>query len=259
MTWKRKRWSFTTSRPTSAKHATSPPSIRRSSRSSTSISNRPARSRSCGRLKGTSSPDSGQPRFRSAEAKVNERRCTGKRSAAPGQSPLARAPMQPRKGSIEVTSLLTLFEAEESGGSVHLMKVKRKFVGRQSASRRLSRGVHEHRAHIITLTSRPVGPSTTAPSTLSAAAAADPTFTPGDNILSWEPFPNIELPQRRRLCSLDDDIHTWQRRRRTAGANAFNTQLRVGLFDGPDGAVVATRRSQISVFIIEYQTRRPAD
>jgi hypothetical protein len=81
-----------------------------------------------------------------------------------------------------------------------------------------------------------------------------PTFTPGDNITVMAPFSEIELAN-------DGDYVTFMTTltmtgRSTVGVNTLNTQLRVGLFDGPAGPVVANDVPNVG-FIIEY-TNQPA-
>jgi hypothetical protein len=85
--------------------------------------------------------------------------------------------------------------------------------------------------------------------TVTDGGTAAPTFTPGDNITVMAPFADIELTQ-------DGDYVTFMTTltmtgRTTTGVNTLNTQLRVGLFDGPPGAVVANDVPNLG-FIIEY-------
>ena len=86
-------------------------------------------------------------------------------------------------------------------------------------------------------------------STVSNGGTDAPTFTPGDNITAMGAFPGIELTN-------DGDYLTFSTTltmvgRSTTGAATLNTQLRVGLFDGPSGVVVANDVPNLG-FIIEY-------
>ena len=86
-------------------------------------------------------------------------------------------------------------------------------------------------------------------STVTDGGTNAPTFTPGDNITVMAPFSDIELAN-------DGDYVTFMTTltmagRSTTGINTLNTQLRVGLFNGPAGAVVANDVPNVG-FIIEY-------
>lgn len=88
--------------------------------------------------------------------------------------------------------------------------------------------------------------------TIAGAGTDSPTFTTGDNITAMGTFPEIELKN-------DGDYLTFSTQltmtgRSTIGAATLNTQLRIGLFDGPDGAVVGppTPDTPNLGFIIEY-------
>jgi hypothetical protein len=91
-------------------------------------------------------------------------------------------------------------------------------------------------------------------STVTDGGTDAPTFTPGDNITVMAPFSDIELAN-------DGDYVTFMTTltmtgRTTTGVNTLNTQLRVGLFDGPAGPIVANDVPNVG-FIIEY-TNQPA-
>jgi hypothetical protein len=92
-------------------------------------------------------------------------------------------------------------------------------------------------------------------STPSGAATNDPTFTGGDNITVMGAFPNIELQNDGDYLTFTTQLNL-ANRSGGVGANTLNTQLRVGLFDGPDGAIVANDVPNLG-FIIEY-TNQPA-
>ena len=86
-------------------------------------------------------------------------------------------------------------------------------------------------------------------STVSDGGTASPTFTAGDNITVMAPFSDITLAN-------DGDYVTFMTTltmtdRSTTGINTLNTQLRVGLFDGPAGPIVANDIPNVG-FIIEY-------
>jgi hypothetical protein len=76
-----------------------------------------------------------------------------------------------------------------------------------------------------------------------------PTFTPADNIVLMAPFTPITLANdgdsitASTVLTLND--------RSSTGINSLNTQLRFGLFNGPDGAVSANDVPNLG-FIIEY-------
>jgi hypothetical protein len=86
-------------------------------------------------------------------------------------------------------------------------------------------------------------------STVAGAATNDPTFTTGDNIVAMGTFPEIELLHDGDYLTFSTTLTMLGRS--TPGANTLNTQLRVGLFDGPDGAIVASDTPNTG-FIIEY-------
>jgi hypothetical protein len=91
-------------------------------------------------------------------------------------------------------------------------------------------------------------------STVADAGTDSPTFTTGDNIVAMGTFPEIELLNDGDYLTFSTTLTMLGRT--TPGANTLNTQVRVGLFDGPDGAVVANDIPNVG-FIIEY-TNQPA-
>jgi hypothetical protein len=91
-------------------------------------------------------------------------------------------------------------------------------------------------------------------STVADAGTDSPTFTTGDNIVAMGTFPEIELLNDGDYLTFSTTLTMLGRS--TTGANTLNTQIRVGLFDGPDGAVVANDVPNVG-FIIEY-TNQPA-
>jgi hypothetical protein len=92
-------------------------------------------------------------------------------------------------------------------------------------------------------------------STVSDAGTDSPTFTGGDNITAMGTFPEIELLNDGDYLTFTTTL-TMASRSGGVGANTLNTQLRVGLFDGPDGPIVANDVPNVG-FIIEY-TNQPA-
>jgi hypothetical protein len=92
-------------------------------------------------------------------------------------------------------------------------------------------------------------------STVGGAATNDPTFTAADNITVMGAFPNIELKNDGDYLTFTTQLTIGTRTGGT-GVNTLNTQLRVGLFDGPDGPIVASDVPNVG-FIIEY-TNQPA-
>jgi hypothetical protein len=84
--------------------------------------------------------------------------------------------------------------------------------------------------------------------------ADSPVFTTGDNIVAMGTFPEIELLNDGDYLTFSTTLTMTGRT--TTGVNTLNTQIRVGLFDGPDGAVVANDVPNLGL-IIEY-TNQPA-
>jgi hypothetical protein len=76
-----------------------------------------------------------------------------------------------------------------------------------------------------------------------------PTFTPGDNITVMAPFSDITLANDGDYVTAS--VNLTMASRSTTGVNTLNTQLRIGLFNGPPGAVVANDIPNTG-FIIEY-------
>lgn len=91
-------------------------------------------------------------------------------------------------------------------------------------------------------------------STVTNGGTNAPTFTPGDNITVMAPFSDIELANDGDYVKFTTALT--MSGRSTTGANTLNTQLRIGLFNGPAGAVVANDIPNVG-FIIEY-TNQPA-
>jgi hypothetical protein len=80
--------------------------------------------------------------------------------------------------------------------------------------------------------------------------ATAPTLTPGDNITVMAPFDNIRLRNDGDFLEVEFTL-TMSNRTANTGTNALNTQLRMGLFDGPAGAVVPSDVPNLGL-IIEY-------
>ena len=78
---------------------------------------------------------------------------------------------------------------------------------------------------------------------------SNPTFTPGDNITLMAPFDDIELANDGDYVEVSVDLT--MNNRSTTGVNTLNTQLRIGMFDGPAGVIVANDVPNLG-FIIEY-------
>jgi hypothetical protein len=76
-----------------------------------------------------------------------------------------------------------------------------------------------------------------------------PTFTAGDNITVMAPFSDIKLANDGDYVTAS--VPLTMTGRTTIGVNTLNTQIRVGLFNGPVGAVVASDIPNTG-FIIEY-------
>jgi hypothetical protein len=79
--------------------------------------------------------------------------------------------------------------------------------------------------------------------------AANPTFTPGDNITLMAPFAPFTLANDGD--SVEAQTTLTMNTRSTTGVNTLNTQLRIGLFNGPAGSVVGNDIPNLG-FIIEY-------
>jgi hypothetical protein len=92
-------------------------------------------------------------------------------------------------------------------------------------------------------------------STVSDGGTDSPTYTGGDNITAMGTFPEIELLNDGDYLTFTTTL-TMANRSGAVGANTLNTQLRVGLFDGPDGPIVANDVANVGL-IIEY-TNQPA-
>ena len=68
---------------------------------------------------------------------------------------------------------------------------------------------------------------------------ASPTFTAGDNITIMAPFERITLDANGEFVKVTTTL-TLNQRTANTGVTALNTQLRAGIFNGPDGSVVAS-------------------
>lgn len=79
--------------------------------------------------------------------------------------------------------------------------------------------------------------------------ATNPTFTPGDNITVMAPFSTITLTNDGDFIYAAAPLT--MNNRSPFGVNTLNTQLRIGLFSGPAGAVMANDVPNVG-FIIEY-------
>jgi hypothetical protein len=79
--------------------------------------------------------------------------------------------------------------------------------------------------------------------------AAVPTFTPGDNVTLMAPFTPVSLASDGDSVTVST-VLTLNTRTGT-GVNTLNTQLRLGLFNGPAGAVADSDIPNVG-FIIEY-------
>lgn len=78
-----------------------------------------------------------------------------------------------------------------------------------------------------------------------------PTFTPADdNLTVMGTFPEVELANDGDFVTVSTTL-TLETRTGATGLNALNTQLRIGLFDGPAGPVVADDVPNLGI-IIEY-------
>ena len=80
--------------------------------------------------------------------------------------------------------------------------------------------------------------------------ASNPTFTAGDNITLMAPFNPVALLNNGDFIEGTTTL-TLNNRTANTGTNNLNTQLRIGLFNGPAGAVVANDVPNLG-FIIEY-------
>jgi hypothetical protein len=79
--------------------------------------------------------------------------------------------------------------------------------------------------------------------------ASNPTFTPGDNVTLMAPFTPVSLANDGDSVTVSTQL-TMNTRTGT-GVNALNTQLRLGLFSGPAGAVADSDIPNVG-FTIEY-------
>jgi hypothetical protein len=89
-------------------------------------------------------------------------------------------------------------------------------------------------------------------STVDNTEADSPIFDDGDNITAMGTFPEIELVNDGDYLTFTTELTMLGRS--TTGPATLNTQLRVGLFNGPDGPVVGppTPDTPNLGFIIEY-------
>jgi hypothetical protein len=79
--------------------------------------------------------------------------------------------------------------------------------------------------------------------------AANPTFTPGDNITAMAPFSDVTLSNDGDFVEVST-VLTMNTRTGT-GINTLNTQLRLGLFSSTNATLTATDAPNIG-YIIEY-------
>jgi hypothetical protein len=86
-------------------------------------------------------------------------------------------------------------------------------------------------------------------STVGGTPAA-PTFAPADNLTLMAPFNDIQLANDGDFVEVTTTLEMNDRTANT-GTNALNTQLRVGIFDGPAGAVGFEDTPNLG-YIIEY-------
>jgi hypothetical protein len=93
-------------------------------------------------------------------------------------------------------------------------------------------------------------------STVTNGGTNSPTFTGADNITVMGTFPNLHLANSGDFVKVTTTLNLDTRTANT-GINALNTQLRIGLFDGPAGAVVAEDVPNLGI-IIEYTNDSPA-
>jgi hypothetical protein len=128
------------------------------------------------------------------------------------------------------------------------MKVKRNFVWTAAAIAVIAAGTPLARGAIISgpITGWNVHNGTT---TVGGPPPA-PTFAPGDNITVMAPFDNIRLRQDGDFLEVEFTL-TMSNRTANTGVNALNTQLRMGLFEGPAGPIVAGDVPNLGL-IIEY-------
>lgn len=87
-------------------------------------------------------------------------------------------------------------------------------------------------------------------STVTNGSTNSPTFTAADNITVMGTFAGVNLANDGDFVKLTTTL-TVATRSTNTGVNSLNTQLRIGLFDGPAGAVVASDFPNTG-FIIEY-------
>jgi hypothetical protein len=131
------------------------------------------------------------------------------------------------------------------------MKVKRRIIGSAVAMSAVFAWASLAHATFIThdVTGWAVhnGPA----STVTNGGTNSPSFSPADNNTVMGTFPEIELKNDGDYLTFSTTLTLTGRT--TTGANTLNTQLRVGLFDGPAGAIAASDVSNLG-FIIEYNT-----
>lgn len=88
-------------------------------------------------------------------------------------------------------------------------------------------------------------------STVTNGGTNSPTFSPADdNITVMGTFPEVELANDGDSMTVTTTL-ALDTRTGSTGINALNTQLRIGLFDGPAGAIVADDIPNLG-FIMEY-------
>jgi len=96
-------------------------------------------------------------------------------------------------------------------------------------------------------------------STVTNGGTNSPTFTAADNITVMGTFPDVELADDGDYVTVSTTL-TVATRTTNLSANSLNTQLRLGLFEGPAGAVVGppTPDTPNLGIIIEYTNDAPA-
>jgi hypothetical protein len=87
-------------------------------------------------------------------------------------------------------------------------------------------------------------------SSTAGGTASAPTFAPADNLTLMAPFIDRALVNNGDYVEVKTTLELNDRTANT-GTNALNTQLRIGLFDGPAGAIGFEDTPNLG-FIIEY-------
>jgi hypothetical protein len=144
--------------------------------------------------------------------------------------------------------------ADLAGGSMHLMKVKRSTIWAAVAVTATVLATPSMQGAIIIPTSGWAVHNGT--SVVGAGGTSSPTFTPADDQLTvMSPFSDIELENVGDYITLKADLTISGRTGPpVTNANSMNTQLRIGLFNGPAGAIVGPPTPDVPNhgIIIEY-------